>query len=589
MPQANLSLARRALHAAGDEVPAAVQDFVRAMEAFYAEFVPQKFEAAVAAAAAREAEHALAHAEDVAELADAVVQVTTPPHCYDAEGVAAVSGLVRRQLEALAARGLALPALHVEHVRQAIDSAGMAFLAAPPDPDPGERLRWSEAVVSIQLAPLPLLGQCLASIARTINVEQLEDHARNRSAPSVESQRLLVAAIWAVKPECRCDSSWGDVRQLVGEGARSFVEALVGWDPLRDSSTDRLCRARELLLGLWRWAATGCGGSGALRTLFAWVSLAVALLPISIASQRLQNVHQRLRKGLAKVSEAAPEQAQKAKEKAWTAALFLLDSPDEEAWWWLRLIRPASSRTPWQDAEDMGDELGPPEALLESEGLASELAGDEGDGGKAFSFRGTAEEQHRAATRIQAVRRGRRGRRRARLHAAYRGTDREQAAAFSIQRWARAVRIRARIRLLAMRKYQEEAAALRIQTGWKVRKANYYMGLLRSYRGTEEQHDSATLIQSIQRGRKTREDWRNMIKALQEERRSHIEKLNRCHTWPEGRFGRRPDRERAEGAAESPERSARRRRSWPAESPRRLEGRLAWARQARKASGAWRQ
>mmetsp|Transcript_53905 Transcript_53905/g.150574 ORF Transcript_53905/g.150574 Transcript_53905/m.150574 type:complete len:560 (+) Transcript_53905:3-1682(+) len=383
VPQANLSLARRALDAAGSEVPDVVQDFVRAMESFYAEFVPQKFEAAIAAAAAREAEQALAHAEDVAELAGRIVQVTNPPQCHDAEGVVAVAGLARQQLEALAARGLALPALYVEHVRQAIDSAGMAFLDAPPDADPGERLKWSEAVVAIQLAPLPELGQCLASIARTINVEQLEDHACGKSAPSLECQRLLVAAIWAVKAECRCDSSWGDIRQMVGEGAGSFVQVLVDWDPVQNSSADRLCRARELLLGLWRWAATGCGGSAALQTLFAWVSLAVALLPISVAGQRLQLVHQRLRRGLAKVSEAAPEQAQKAREKAWTAALFLLDSPDEEAWWWLQLIRPASSRTPWADVEEAGEAAGPPEAVVESEGPAPELAGEEGDGGKA--------------------------------------------------------------------------------------------------------------------------------------------------------------------------------------------------------------
>jgi hypothetical protein len=100
----------------------------------------------------------------------------------------------------------------------------------------------------------------------------------------------------------------------------------------------------------------GCENNTTLCTLFAWVALAVASLPIADMGQRLTPVYKALKQGILKTQKVPGSITQQrlAKSKAWTAALFLLDEQDDH-WWWLQLIRPtAYMDMPWADCDDGG-------------------------------------------------------------------------------------------------------------------------------------------------------------------------------------------------------------------------------------------
>jgi len=264
------------------------------------------------------------------------------PHCRSAEDVGEASRAAAEQIERMARSGLALPAMHVEYIRQAVDSAGSELLAHPPMSSPWERLQWTEAAVETQLAPLPRLSNALSSIARGLGAHQVEELVR-APAPDIDAQRLLAAVVWVVDPTCSSEASWEQSCQLLltdGSG-EAFTERLVAWDPLKSAVSWRLARARELLLVIWGWVANGCGGVAALATLFSWTSLVVTMAPLAEQAQRLQPVNVVVNNGISRVQRAPPEKKQDASAKAWTNVLFVIDSPEksQEDWWWLKLIR----------------------------------------------------------------------------------------------------------------------------------------------------------------------------------------------------------------------------------------------------------
>lgn len=206
--------------------------------------------------------------------------------------------------------------------------------------------------MAIQLAPLPHFGAALSAMARGIDLQDLQALSQGFE-PVTECVRLLGAVIWVVQSDCRCNPAWSDIKHAISK-PQDFVQSMVDWSPIRDTSVARITHARSLLLGIWGWVSSGCGGSKALGTVFAWVSLVVTLLPLSEMAQRLTPVYKAVKQGIAKSERAPPEQRFLAKAKAWTAALFLLDGPGEH-WWWLRLIRPSAEMDmPWTDGEDGG-------------------------------------------------------------------------------------------------------------------------------------------------------------------------------------------------------------------------------------------
>jgi len=373
VPQLNIAAAKRSLNSLGTAVPPAVRVFVDAMEAFYVDFPPQRAVEAAANACAEEAEEALRQAEEVVKFTRTLVNMDERRNCYDAEGVEEEAERAMTQLQLLSEHGLALPALHVEYVRQAIDSAGETLLASPPAADPGARLRWAEAAMAIQLAPLRHFDAALQGIARGLDMHKLEALARLGSTAPPPCVRLLAAVVWVVDSNCRSDANWAAARERLLLSPVAFVERLATWRLVKDASSARLSRAREVLLEIWGWVADGCGGNHTLCVLFAWVSLAVALRPVVEISQRLLPVHRAVKKGIARSARSEPKQSTFVTAKAWTTALFLLDGPGEE-WWWLQLIRPAATwEPPWMD----GDDGGVGEAILD-------LADNEADEEKVF-------------------------------------------------------------------------------------------------------------------------------------------------------------------------------------------------------------
>jgi len=352
VPLINLALAWRAL-SAGEASPA-VHEFVGAMSVFFTDFLPLRAAMRHTALQAEEARNALKESEAVAAFAGSLESIGKA-HSIDIHGVRTAAEYAMDQVQVLARGGVALPAMYVEYIRQAIDDAGVHLLANPPAADPSARIRWSEAAMAIQLAPLPHFSTALKGIAKIIDAEELQQFANRKVAPDAECVRLIGAVLWAMQPACRCNPGWVEAKLALGDAA-GFVENLQAWSPVRDVSVARITRSRDLLLGIWAWAAAGCGGSSALCSLFAWVSLVVSFVPIADMAQRLTPVFKAVKQGIAKSQRAPANKQMLAKSKAWTAALFLLDGPEHaEAWWWLRLIRPAAHmELPWTTTEDGG-------------------------------------------------------------------------------------------------------------------------------------------------------------------------------------------------------------------------------------------
>jgi len=182
--------------------------FVEAMEAFYQDFAPQRAAAAAATSFAEKADAALVMTEEVVSFSCGLRSMYEPVNCEDLQGVEEACSLATSQVVALASCGLALSAPHVEYMRRAVDSAGLALLSRPPAADPYSRLRWAEAAMTIQLAPLPFVTDALATIGRSLNPAQLlalgefaepprtEDY---RSGLESAAERLLAGVNWVAR------------------------------------------------------------------------------------------------------------------------------------------------------------------------------------------------------------------------------------------------------------------------------------------------------------------------------------------------------------------------------------------------------
>mmetsp|Transcript_84487 Transcript_84487/g.149531 ORF Transcript_84487/g.149531 Transcript_84487/m.149531 type:complete len:1742 (-) Transcript_84487:58-5283(-) len=338
----------------------AVEAFVQVVQAYYKDFAPRRAEAAAALQAAIQAEAAYVASSQVLEFVSGLTAMYDKPKCETVEDVKQATMTACEQLVVLSQCGLSLSFPHVEFVRCAIDSAGLTMLDSPPATDAFQRLRWAEAIMAVQLSPLPILTNTLERISKLLVADELQEMAMLPEPPeagikglrAAAAERLLAALAWVVDPNCSCDQRWEQSRQIVADPG--FLEKLGSWDPMKDSSTPRLSRAREVLLEVWSWVATGCDGSFSFQILFAWLSLAVATLPLAELGKELKPVHRVIESGLEKVRNAKPENKVTVAAKAWTAALFLLDGKDE-VWWWLGLVRgSAQANKPWTDSEEGG-------------------------------------------------------------------------------------------------------------------------------------------------------------------------------------------------------------------------------------------
>lgn len=353
LPFVNIAFARRTL-ASAEHCPASLVEVLETVIAFFEEYLPQRAVAAAAIAAAEEAELAYTVTGRIVHFASLLSPMLDPPRCSDAEAVAQLARSAAEQIQTLASQCVVLPTVHVEYVQKAIDSSGLAYLENPPAADPGDRIRWAEEVVALQLAGVPHFQIALTGIVGAVAVDGLSELMGPLNAPSSQALRLISAVIWIIKSDCRCDMNWANAREFILADPSAFAQVLVDWELIRDAAPKRLARALSLLQEIWGWVLLGCGGSAVLSTLCAWASLVVSLLPMVELSQRLLPVHRELMKGLARIKKAAPKQAQVTTAKAWTSALFLLDASGRP-WWWLGLIRPAASKEPpWTDNEDGG-------------------------------------------------------------------------------------------------------------------------------------------------------------------------------------------------------------------------------------------
>jgi len=343
-----------------DHLALAVEEIVGVVEAYFREFVPRRAEAAARLQAAKQAEAAFLATEQVLQFVSCLRPMYDKPVCQTVEDVQQAATVACDQLVVLAHSGLALSFPHIEFIRCAVDSAGLTFLDNPPATDAFQRLRWAEAIMSVQLTPLPILRKTLERIAKLLNVEELQDIAALSEPPeagikglrAAAAERLFAALAWVVDPDCSCDQRWEQTRRIVTDSG--FMERLCSWDPMENSMAHRLNRAREVLVEVWSWVATGCDGSHILQILFAWLSLAVATSPLAEIAKELKPVHRVIESGLEKVRHARPENKVTAAAKAWTAALFLLDGRDE-VWWWLGLVRGSvQANKPWTDSEEGG-------------------------------------------------------------------------------------------------------------------------------------------------------------------------------------------------------------------------------------------
>jgi hypothetical protein len=350
VPIYNMVFAKRFLSAG---TKPGVESLIRALECFYDKYIPLRAALFQAAALREDSQHALRESIKVVSVASSLSASVKIPVGCDASCVKKVAAHAMRQVEHLARMGVALPAMNVEHVRQAIDAAGLHLLANPPAPDPGARIRWSEKAMGIQLVALPNFSTALKGIAHSIRSQDLSCFNVKNAVPSTEFIRLMGAVMWVVQPDCTNSPTWDEVKLFLADTSK-FVERLESWTPMRDVSASKSARAQIILLGIWAWVADGCNGNLTLSLLFAWVSLAVAITPLVDMAQRLTPVYKAIKQGITKVERAPANRQKLVTSRAWTRALFLLDGPGEN-WWWIKLIRPAASMdTPWVDEDDGG-------------------------------------------------------------------------------------------------------------------------------------------------------------------------------------------------------------------------------------------
>jgi len=350
VPLLNLFNARRAV-ATGSAMSVIVQ-FVDAMCSFYFDFVVQRCTLMRADEAESRAAAALQRTSAIMQFASQLSSMNNPPHCDGISDVNQIASSAAEQIQLLASHGMALPGIHIECIRNAIDTAGSQMLDSPPAWDAAARLQWAESAMALQLAPVPHLCAALRNIAESLSQQALTDLAKQAdvAAPCLQ---LLAAVIWILQPGCRYDAKWETARQIIGDD-RGIVQKLIDWSPIKDVSLYAAARAKHLMLDIWDWVTMGCDGNVTLSILFAWVSLAMAVATITEMAQRLLPVHHAVKKALTKIEKAAPENHNSVKVKAWTSVLFLLDGADE-AWWWLRLIRPFVRKDPpWTECEDGG-------------------------------------------------------------------------------------------------------------------------------------------------------------------------------------------------------------------------------------------
>jgi len=300
---------------------------------------------------ARFAEESVRQVEESAALVEVLHGVHDSPRCIDVKGVNAACLLAAEQVFLLSQHHVAMPAVHVEYARQAVDSAGKVLIDNPPLGGPGERLSWVSKVVDIQLAPLRAFQTTLRKLALTICPTALQALLQDGQL-SAEAQHLLAAITWILQPGKQRDSTLLDLQLLIAGDPVDFMKTLAAWDAVRDAKSTDMRRAREMLSEIWNWIVGGCERDPVLVQLCSWAALAAALNPLQNVGQRLVRIHSELQKGLASIDAAAEDEVQVVVAKAWDSTIFMLDAAGDR-WWWLSLIRPALTMDPpWIDGED---------------------------------------------------------------------------------------------------------------------------------------------------------------------------------------------------------------------------------------------
>lgn len=358
LPLMNVSCAWRELAFAKHTHPTLVE-VLNTLLAYFSEFVPQRIVACSASIFSQEANMALQEATRLVEIATSLADATTQPPCASVADVQTVAESAAEQVYKLALESVALPAVHVEYVRKAVDAVGAALIDKPPAGDPGGRLTWVETAVAIQLAPMTAFQKTLQRIADAIDMNDLLTLVNAPCAESTEVTTLLSAMMWILRPDCKADASLKQVRKVMFDNPESVRKALVEWDLLRDAAVDRSMRAWDLLKEIWPWIVRGCNGHTATALLCSWVSLIVTLTPMLGMAQRLVPVHQEMKKACSRIQKAEPRQVGAVMAKAWTSAIFVLDASGSP-WWWLGLIRTSVGMAPpWLDDADGGVGVSP--------------------------------------------------------------------------------------------------------------------------------------------------------------------------------------------------------------------------------------
>jgi len=405
MPEVNFAVALRCQRtrppAASGSFASVIEEFVEVMHSYFGDFFSRRAQWIAAMHCSDEANNLVTESREATEFGHKLKPMvyqeqihtsskhgprgktrrgaaggfyTANPVSRDASSVAKSTLSAAEQAQELACLGLPLPAPHVECARRAIDDAGSALLATPPGIAPGARLRWSEAAISSQFAPLAHFEMALSNIARRIHQHDVA-LLTDIEPPSFECMRIVAAVNWVVRPDCETDCNWLEIRKRLADPGR-FVETLAAWSPVRAAHaegqlplTTRLSRAQSLLLELWDWAVHRSDGNDVLTMLYNWVALAASLSPLLPLVRRLTPAYEAIRTGVQRASAAAAGSARaKAEADAWAVARKSLECPDDP-WWWLGLIRREVTLKPlWASVvknEPMDDEMAYRSSLLQ--------------------------------------------------------------------------------------------------------------------------------------------------------------------------------------------------------------------------------
>jgi len=228
------------------------------------------------------------------------------------------------------------PALVVNKAEREAAEATAELLETAPTADASSkaRLAWTRSALDSGIRHVRQLGEELAVIAEGLDIDAIIARVSQNDAEASSSN--FVALLNAALVASLSTTNDGAHPTFDGINGKTLSDALKAWSPLsiEDAALECLMTAGPQLLCLWDWYTEGCDGCPHACALFAWVTLAVALLPVLPSARSLSPSFAAVNASFEKLDgDGSDKQA----DASWHDARKALHRK-ETPWWWLKLL-----------------------------------------------------------------------------------------------------------------------------------------------------------------------------------------------------------------------------------------------------------